>query len=95
LSHALITEVLSRSEDTALRIYEKEVYDAEHGTGSIGWDTLAKKWNKGALLNHSVQRTVFLRVHGWRDGVAREEDESVRYIFSPSLHVLNLGMLIH
>ncbi|KAJ8080947.1 exosome nuclease subunit [Marasmius tenuissimus] len=49
--HALIREVLSRSEETALRVYEKEIYDAENGTGSSGWDTLARKWNKANLYN--------------------------------------------
>jgi exosome complex exonuclease RRP6 len=73
-----MNEVPSPSQGTALRTYEKEVYDAENGSGGTGWDTLAKKWNKGTLLIPSVQRAVFLAVHRWRDEVAREEDESVR-----------------
>lgn len=75
----LIYEVLSRSEDTALRVYEKEIYDAEEGGGPGGWDTLAKKWNKGLLMKGApggVQRDVYKRLHAWRDQVAREEDES-------------------
>ncbi|ESK95601.1 exosome complex exonuclease rrp6 [Moniliophthora roreri MCA 2997] len=85
--HALIRDVLSRSEETALRVYEKEYYDAESGSGSAGWDTLARKWNKTNLYNNStatgilgMQREVYKRVHNWRDQVAREEDESTRYV---------------
>lgn len=86
-AHALVREVLSRSEETALRVYEKETYDAEGGTGPGGWDTLARKWNKTALMAVSsdregaaanVQREVYRAVHAWRDRVAREEDESTR-----------------
>jgi len=87
-SHVLIKEVLSRSESTALRTYEKDVYDAEGGIGSGGWDTLARKWNKGELLaggpgvgSGAAQREVFRRVHAWRDRVAREDDESPRYVY--------------
>ena len=76
---AFVREVLSRSAETALRVYSPESYDAEGGTGPIGWDALARRWNKpafgidGAL---GVQREVFRAVHVWRDRVAREEDES-------------------
>jgi exosome complex exonuclease RRP6 len=49
-AYELIKQVLARSEETALRLYEKEVYDEEGGSGSNGWDTLARKWNKGALM---------------------------------------------
>lgn len=88
-AHALVREVLARSEETALRVYEKEVYDAAEGAGPGGWDTLARKWNKGALTAaaeaqaqagsvHTIQRAVYRTVHGWRDRVAREEDESTR-----------------
>lgn len=79
-SHALVREVLSRSEETALRVYEREVYD-ENGAGPGGWDTLARKWNKGALMaaeRDSARRRIYRAVHAWRDRVAREEDESTR-----------------
>ncbi|EEB98526.1 hypothetical protein MPER_01947 [Moniliophthora perniciosa FA553] len=52
--HTLIKNVLSRSEDTALRVYEKEYYDAESENGSVGWDTLARKWDKANLSNNST-----------------------------------------
>lgn len=83
--HAPIKHVLARSEETSLKTYEKEVYDGKDGTGSNGWDTLARKWNKGALLAGgpgvgvgALQRAVYQVVHRWRDTVAREEDESIR-----------------
>lgn len=79
-SHALIKLVLSHSEDTALRTYEKDVYDAEGGGGSGGWDTLARKWNKGSLLEVGIQKNVFKCVHAWRDRAAREDDESTRHV---------------
>ncbi|KAF7301136.1 Exosome complex exonuclease RRP6 [Mycena indigotica] len=76
------------SQETALRTYEKEVYDADRGSGPGGWNSLAKKWNKGALLaaaelpngKEILQRAVYRCVHQWRDSVARQEDESTRYI---------------
>jgi exosome complex exonuclease RRP6 len=90
-SRELLAEVLSRSADTTLRVYAKEAYDLNDGTGSGGWDTLAKKWNKGALLAGgpgvgvgAMQREVYKAVHWWRERVAREEDESTRYVFFSS-----------
>lgn len=84
---AFVREVLSRSAETALRVYTPESYDKEGGTGVSGWDTLARKWNKPALGIDSVpgvQRKVFREVHIWRDRVAREEDESTGYASPPS-----------
>ena len=82
-STVLLREVLSRSEETALRVYEREVYDAEAGTGPGGWDTLAKKWNKTgftAAQGHGPKLEVYKAIHAWRDCVARAEDESTRYV---------------
>jgi len=76
---AFVREVLSRSAETALRVYSPDPYDAEGGTGFNGWDTLARRWNKPILGIDgapSVQREVFRAVHVWRDRIAREEDES-------------------
>ena len=76
---AFVQEVLSRSTETALRVYSPEPYDAEGGTGPNGWDMLARRWNKPALGIDGVpgvQREVFQALHVWRDRVAREEDES-------------------
>ncbi|GJE91818.1 Exosome complex exonuclease rrp6 [Phanerochaete sordida] len=91
--HALVREVLSRSEETALRVVEREVYDAEDGSGPSGWDTLARKWNKGALMageRETPRRRIYKAVHAWRDRVAREEDESTRYVL-PNHHLFVLA----
>lgn len=83
-SGLLVREVLSRSEGTALRVYEREIYDTENGTGPGGWDTLARKWNKGSLMateRDNERKRVYRSVHAWRDRVAREEDESTRCVF--------------
>ena len=83
-SATLLREVLTRSEETSLRVYEKEVYDEESGSGPGGWDILARKWNKSYLTPsdvRGVQRlVVYKTVHSWRDRVARLEDESTRYL---------------
>src|ERR1700722_13835618 len=50
ITHTPIYDVLLRSEETALRLFEKEVYDVG-GSGPGGWDNLAKKWNKRMLTD--------------------------------------------
>ncbi|KAJ6465107.1 ribonuclease H-like domain-containing protein [Mycena vitilis] len=95
---ALIRQALARSEETALRTYEKEVYDLERGGGSGGWDTLARKWNKGGLVaaaetplgTETLQRAVYRCVHAWRDGISRAEDESTRYVL-PNHYLFQLA----
>ena len=92
--HGLIHGVLTRSARTALRLYESEAYDAESGTGSSGWDTLARKWNKVGLVVSPAQvrgmevqgsqAAAYKAVHQWREDVAREEDESTRFVFPES-----------
>lgn len=73
----LVRTVLNLSAQTSLRSYEKEVYDAENGSGSSGWNNLATKWNKTFT---AFQMSVFRAVHAWRDEIARREDESTGYI---------------
>ncbi|KAJ7621619.1 ribonuclease H-like domain-containing protein [Mycena polygramma] len=95
---ALIRQALARSEETALRTYEKEVYDLERGGGSGGWDTLARKWNKGGLVaaaetplgTETLQRAVYRCVHAWRDEISRAEDESTRYVL-PNHYLFQLA----
>ena len=89
LEQGLLGQVLARSAETSLRVYTKEPYDALGGSGQGGWDKLAKKWNKVALTAGgpgvgvgAMQREVYRRVHGWREKVAREEDESTKYVVS-------------
>jgi exosome complex exonuclease RRP6 len=85
--HVLLNDVLARSTRTALRLYDRETYDAELGTGTGGWDTLARKWNKSSLtsiaaeingVRGGVTGEVYRAVHRWREDVARNEDESTR-----------------
>lgn len=88
----LIRTVLERSEQTALRTYESEVYDYESGAGPGGWDTLAQKWNKSLS---GLPMVVFRCAHAWRDRVAREEDESTRFVTCtplPRFHFRNIYM---
>ena len=80
---SLLREVLSRSEETSLRLHQTESYDDEGGSGPGGWDTIARKWNKvtfAKAAHQSTPKSVYLRVHDWRDRVAREEDESIAYV---------------
>ena len=80
--HSLLRDVLSRSEETSLRLHLTENYDDEEGTGPGGWDTIARKWNRVAFTNvayRSIPKSIYLRIHDWRDRVAREEDESTAY----------------
>jgi exosome complex exonuclease RRP6 len=85
--HDLLREVLARSATTSLRTHEREVYDAVRGLGPGGWETMARRWNKMALLPspqaptaYRVQSAVYRAVHAWRDRTSREEDESTRYV---------------
>ena len=81
---SLLREVLSRSEETSLRLHQTESYDEEEGSGPRGWDTIARKWNKVPLTkaaHRSTPKSIYLRIHDWRDMVAREEDESYAYVF--------------
>lgn len=96
--YGLIHSVLTRSARTALRLHESEVYDAEGGTGSSGWDTLARKWNKVGLVGSPAQvrgmevqgsqAAVYKAVHQWREDMARGEDESTRLVFPDSFSPL-------
>jgi exosome complex exonuclease RRP6 len=92
LGRGLLGQALARSAETSLRVYSKEPYDAVGGSGQNGWDKLAKKWNKVALSAGgpgvgvgAMQREVYRCVHAWREKVAREEDESTKYVISSSL----------
>lgn len=67
-------QVLERSGETALRVYERDIYDFETGKGS-GWGSAARKHLFQGTINEEVG-AVFKAVHQWRDQVARQEDES-------------------
>ncbi|BFZ59106.1 exosome nuclease subunit [Saitoella coloradoensis] len=75
----LMESVLGSSRQTALKIYEKDVYDTEGGLGKDGWRNLLMKSGANRILDKK-QLAVFKALHRWRDQVARQEDESVRFI---------------
>ncbi|KAI5121065.1 hypothetical protein M0805_008580 [Coniferiporia weirii] len=83
----LVRTTLERSQETALRTYEREVYDITTGAGPGGWDTLATKW--GRMLSGKPP-AVFRAVHAWRDSLARAEDESTRYVL-PNHYLFQLA----
>ncbi|WRT64045.1 uncharacterized protein IL334_000973 [Kwoniella shivajii] len=84
-------EVLGRSADTALRLYEKDEYDEETGKGSGGWMGAARKWlPKGAV--DEEPGWVWRKLHAWRDRLGRELDESPIYIM-PQDTLKNLSLL--
>ncbi|KAJ9620677.1 exosome nuclease subunit [Knufia peltigerae] len=73
----LVDYVLRESKKESLQVYERPVYDAETGRGSLGWLNL--------LMQRSVsfgpeQLSVFRAVHEWRDRKARETDEGLQFI---------------
>ncbi|OAX40724.1 hypothetical protein K503DRAFT_736967 [Rhizopogon vinicolor AM-OR11-026] len=97
--HFLLNDVLARSIRTALRLYDRETYDAELGAGTGGWDTLARKWNKSSLASSAVEINgvrggvigeVYRAVHRWREDIARDEDESTRYVL-PNHHLFTVA----
>ncbi|KAJ2157138.1 exosome nuclease subunit [Coemansia sp. RSA 552] len=68
---------MQRSAQTALKLYVKEGYDADHGMNPGGWARLLRKWGHPFA---PAQLAVFRALHQWRDNCAREEDESPRYV---------------
>ena len=79
----LIEIVMDRSKDETLQRYERPFYDAQRGSGPMGWYNMLCR--TPALLNQE-QFAVFREVHQWRDRIAREEDESVHVVMPK--HVL-------
>ena len=73
----LIESVMDRSKEETLQRYERPFYDAQHGSGPMGWYNMLCR--TPALLNQT-QFAVFREVHQWRDRIAREEDESVHFV---------------
>ncbi|OCF33232.1 hypothetical protein I316_04973 [Kwoniella heveanensis BCC8398] len=77
-------DVLNRSADTALKMYERDEYDEETGRGTGGWLQAARKWlPKDAIDEESGW--VFKKLHVWRDRLARQLDESPFYIMPQDL----------
>lgn len=94
-------KIAEQSNEVAGGIYEHPVYDPSTGLGAIGWRGLVQKFNKHLAyfvpaypheytLPEPPRKTtlefhVFRALHDWRDRVARENDESPRYILSHHL----------
>ena len=75
----LTKEVLHRSRNISIKTYDKEITNPE-----VSYLVLLRKYNKF----FAVDQTAVLRaLLGWRDRIAREEDESVRYILPNSMLV--------
>lgn len=92
-----IQEVFTRSKDVAISTYAKEEWDSE-GETREGWRSIWRKWGGEAALGTEERKEVsemkkeerlVRALHRWRDGVAREEDESPRYVLGAN----NLMML--
>lgn len=92
-----IRDVFVRSKEVAMATYAKEEWDAE-GETREGWRSVWRKWGGEAALGTEERREVgqmkreerlVRALHRWRDGVAREQDESPRYILGAN----NLMML--
>jgi exosome complex exonuclease RRP6 len=67
-------EVLHRSAETALKLYEREGPKPD-GSGSGGWATTGKKWLGQGQID-SEAGAIWKALHTWRDNYARDEDES-------------------
>ncbi|WVQ97195.1 hypothetical protein IAU59_004305 [Kwoniella sp. CBS 9459] len=77
-------DVLNRSADTALKMYERDEYDEETGRGVGGWLQAARKW----LPKDAIEEEpgwVYRKLHAWRDRIARQLDESPFYIMPQDL----------
>lgn len=72
-----LRDVLLKSSETALQVYEHPTYDTELGQGPVGWYKLLARTS--TILNKE-QFSVFRAVHKWRDDVAREQDDSPHYV---------------
>ncbi|KAK9698315.1 hypothetical protein RND81_08G095500 [Saponaria officinalis] len=75
-SNALLLEVYKRSYDLCMQLYEKELLTDTSYLYIYGV--------QGANLN-AKQLSVVAGLYAWRDGVAREEDESTGYVLPNKL----------
>ncbi|KAK6905601.1 hypothetical protein I203_106431 [Kwoniella mangroviensis CBS 8507] len=84
-------EVLGRSEDTALKMYEIDEYNEETGKGTGGWMGAAKKWLNKTVVDEEPG-WVWRKLHAWRDRLGRELDESPIFIMPQDI-LKNLALL--
>ncbi|CAK9781419.1 hypothetical protein CC85DRAFT_325791 [Cutaneotrichosporon oleaginosum] len=74
-----IRRVLDLSAETALKLYVRESYNEQTGSGPMGWQNMAKKLGKADAIKQKAGY-ILKRLHRWRDALARELDESPHYI---------------
>jgi exosome complex exonuclease RRP6 len=82
--------VLQKSKEVSLLRYERQIYNTESGRGPGGWYPLLVK--TPALFNNE-QFAVFRAVHGWRDQIARVDDESTAFIM-PNHVIFSIAKLL-
>lgn len=85
-----IEMVLQKSKETSLLRYERQVYNEESGRGPGGWYGLLVK--TPALFNNE-QFSIFRAVHGWRDKIARIDDDSTAFVM-PNRVVFSIAKLM-
>ena len=72
-SRNLVLSVLKKGEKYCLKMYQKDIYD-----DNSSWIGTLQKYN---IPLNSQQLHVFKALHKWRDHIAREEDESIHYVY--------------
>ncbi|KAJ1558426.1 exosome nuclease subunit, partial [Nowakowskiella sp. JEL0078] len=77
VTHNILHSVLTKSRETSLITYTPELYDERTGEGPNGWRNALRKYTSHVT---SEQLAVFKAIHLWRDQIARQEDESTRYV---------------
>ncbi|ORY77719.1 ribonuclease H-like domain-containing protein, partial [Protomyces lactucae-debilis] len=80
-THNMLASVLQASAQVSLREYSKEPYDAAQGQGADGWQLVLFK-NYATRAFGPQQLETLKALHQWRDQVARELDESTRFVMS-------------
>ncbi|RSH77767.1 exosome nuclease subunit [Apiotrichum porosum] len=87
---AAMREVLSRSAETALKLWANESPDSQTGNGVQGWAGMIRKLGPKTL--DTPVGSAFKALVSWRENLAREVDESPHYIV-PNHLVLSLAHL--
>lgn len=82
----LLNVALSRSAETSLKLYKKDIYDSENGEGPSGWKNTLRRYSRPMSVH---QFAVYRALHAWRDQTAREADESIHYVL-PNHMLFNL-----
>lgn len=85
-----LERVLQKSKETSLLRFERQIYDEKTGKGAGGWLPLLIK--TPALLSNE-QFAVFRAVHGWRDMIARKDDDSTNFVM-PNHVIFSIAKLM-